>query len=60
MRNWRNSSWNGLNRGLRFSCKFIMEKAEVTCPDMTENNLVDNDDFQRLAGKIYEAKWSVP
>ena len=34
-----------------------MKKAEVTCCDMRENNLVDNGDFK--AGEIYEAKWSV-
>ncbi|PFX31267.1 Pogo transposable element with KRAB domain [Stylophora pistillata] len=32
--------------GLRVSCKLIVKKAEVTYRDMTENNLVDNDDFK--------------
>ncbi|PFX24015.1 Proto-oncogene tyrosine-protein kinase receptor Ret [Stylophora pistillata] len=35
-------------RGLRVSCKLIMKKAEVTY--MTENNLVDNDDFKASRG----------
>ena len=37
-------------RGLRVSCKLIMKKAEVTYRDMTENNLVDNDDFKASRG----------
>ena len=37
-------------RGLRVSCKLIMKKAEVTYCDMTENNLVDNDDFKASRG----------
>ena len=37
-------------RGLRASCKLIMKKTEVTYRDMTENNLVDNDDFKVSRG----------
>ena len=36
--------------GLRVSCKLIMKKSEVTYRDMTENNLVDNDDFKASRG----------
>ena len=46
-------------RGLRVSCKLIMKKAEVTYRDMTENNLVDNDDFKASRGWLEKAKWSV-
>lgn len=37
-------------RRLQVSCKPIMKKAEVTYRDMTENNLVDNDDFKASRG----------
>ncbi|PFX15674.1 Pogo transposable element with KRAB domain [Stylophora pistillata] len=40
----------GRARGLRVSCKLIMKKAEATYHDMTENNLVDNDDFKASRG----------
>lgn len=38
------------SRGLRVSCKLIMKKAEITHRDMTENNLVDGDDFKASRG----------
>ena len=42
---------NGRARGLRVSCiKLIMKKAEVTYRDMTEYNLLDNDDFKAFRG----------
>lgn len=37
-------------RGLRVLCKLIMKKAEVTYREMTENNLVDDDDFKASRG----------
>ena len=41
---------NRRSRGLRVSCKLIMKKAEITHRDMTENNLVDGDDFKASRG----------
>ena len=38
------------SQGLRVSCKLIMKKAEITHRDMTENNLVDGDDFKASRG----------
>lgn len=40
------------SRGLRVSCKVIMKKAEITHRDMTENNLVDGDDFKASRGRL--------